>query len=85
MGCIGWAIERHLDAVPPKLMPIFQKILQDTKIRKDNLERSEIDLFYNLLHKRPIHTQILQGGNSGALWVGGDSPGYGLPGYPTFL
>ena len=81
MGCIGWAIERHLDAVPPKLMPIFQKILQGTKIRKDNLERSFIICCTNDRYS----TQILQGGNSGALWVGGDSPGYGLPGYPTFL
>jgi hypothetical protein len=40
MGYIGWAIERHLDVFPPKLKPTFQKILDDTKTRKDNLERS---------------------------------------------
>jgi hypothetical protein len=40
LGCIGWAIERHLDVIPPKLKPIFHKILEDTKTRKDNLERS---------------------------------------------
>jgi hypothetical protein len=40
LGCIGWAIERHLDVIPPTLKPIFHKILEDTKTRKDNLERS---------------------------------------------
>jgi hypothetical protein len=38
LGCIGWAIERHLDVIPPTLKPIFHKILEDTKTRKDNLE-----------------------------------------------
>ena len=40
LGCIDLAIERHLDAIPPQLKPIFHKILEDTKTRKDNLERS---------------------------------------------
>jgi hypothetical protein len=40
LGCIGWAIERHLDVIPAKLKPTFQKIVEDTKTRKDNLERS---------------------------------------------
>jgi hypothetical protein len=40
LGCVGWAIERHLDTLPSKLKPTFQKILDDTKTRKDNLERS---------------------------------------------
>lgn len=34
MGCIGWAIERHLDVIPPKLKPTFQKILEDIKLEK---------------------------------------------------
>ena len=40
LGCIGWAIEKHLDGIPSKLKPTFQKILEDTKIKKANLERS---------------------------------------------
>jgi hypothetical protein len=40
LGCIGLDIERHLDANPHQLKPIFHKILEDTKTRKDNLERS---------------------------------------------
>jgi hypothetical protein len=40
LGCICWVIERHLDTLPSKLKPTFQKILDDTKTRKDNLERS---------------------------------------------
>ena len=28
LGCIGWAIERHLDANAPNLKPTFQKILE---------------------------------------------------------
>jgi hypothetical protein len=40
LGCIGWAIEKHLDAIPSKLRPIFEKILEDTRIKKENLERS---------------------------------------------
>jgi hypothetical protein len=40
LGCIGWAIERHLDAIPSKLRPTFRKILEDTRIKKENLERS---------------------------------------------
>lgn len=24
-GCLGWAIEQHLDAIPPKLKPHFRK------------------------------------------------------------
>jgi hypothetical protein len=37
---LGWVIERHLDNIPSKLKPTFQKILDDTKAKKDNLERS---------------------------------------------
>jgi hypothetical protein len=40
LGCIGLAIERHLDAISPQLKPIFQKILDETKTKKENLERS---------------------------------------------
>jgi hypothetical protein len=40
LGCIGWAIERHLDNIPSKLKPTFKKILDDTKARKEDLERS---------------------------------------------
>lgn len=40
LGCIGWAIEKHLDAIPSKLKPIFEEILEDTKAKKENLERS---------------------------------------------
>jgi hypothetical protein len=40
LGCIGWAIEQHLDAIPSKLKPTWQKILDDIKVRKENLERS---------------------------------------------
>ena len=40
LGCIGWAIEQHLDTIPFKLKPTFQKILDDVKTRKENLERS---------------------------------------------
>ena len=40
LGCVDQAIERHLNVIPPKLKPTFQKILEDTKTRKDNLERS---------------------------------------------
>jgi hypothetical protein len=40
LSCIGWSIERHLDAVPSRLKPIFQKILGEVKTRKENLERS---------------------------------------------
>jgi hypothetical protein len=40
LGCIGWAIERHLDDIPSKLKPTFEKILDDTKARKEDLERS---------------------------------------------
>ena len=40
LGCIGWAIERHLDAIPSNLKPIFQRILDEVKTRKEYLERS---------------------------------------------
>lgn len=40
LGCIGWAIERHFDAIPSKLKPTFQKIVDNTRAKKDNLERS---------------------------------------------
>jgi hypothetical protein len=41
----------------------------------------KIDLFYNLLHKRPMQYTNTARGNSGTLWVGGKSPGSGLPSY----
>ena len=28
LGCIGWAIEQYLDAIPPKLKPNFRKSLE---------------------------------------------------------
>ena len=37
LGCLGWAIEQHLDTIPSKLKPTFQKILDDIKARKENL------------------------------------------------
>jgi hypothetical protein len=40
LGCIGWAIEQHLDSIPANLKPTFQKILDDVRVRKENLERS---------------------------------------------
>jgi hypothetical protein len=40
LSCIGWAFEKHLDEIPSKLKPTFQQILEDTKIKKENLERS---------------------------------------------
>jgi hypothetical protein len=40
LGCIGWTIERHLDSLPSNMKPTFRLILDDTRIRKDNLERS---------------------------------------------
>ncbi|MPZ08356.1 MAG: hypothetical protein GEU26_18405 [Nitrososphaeraceae archaeon] len=40
LGCLGWAMERHINDIPSKLKPTFRKILEDTKTRKDNLERS---------------------------------------------
>ena len=39
-GCVGWARERHMNAISRHLKSIFQKILDDTKTRKDDLERS---------------------------------------------
>lgn len=40
LGCLGWAIEQHLNDIPTKLKPTFQQILNDIKARKENLERS---------------------------------------------
>ena len=40
LGCIGWAIEQHLNDIPIKLKPNFQQILNDIKARKEILERS---------------------------------------------
>ena len=40
LGCLGWAIKQHLDTIPSKLKPTFQKILDDIKARNENLERS---------------------------------------------
>lgn len=37
LGCIGWAIEQHLDSIPSNLKPNFQKILDVVKARKENL------------------------------------------------
>ena len=34
LGCLGWAIEQHLDTIPSKLKPTFQKILDDIKAEK---------------------------------------------------
>lgn len=33
LGCIGWAIEQHLDDIPSKLKLTFRKILDDVKAR----------------------------------------------------
>ncbi|MGH9977469.1 MAG: hypothetical protein ACRD8Z_16800 [Nitrososphaeraceae archaeon] len=40
LGCLGWAIEQHLDFIPTKLKPAFQKILDIAKARKEDLDRS---------------------------------------------
>ena len=40
LGCFEWTIEQHLEDLPPKLKPTFRKILDDTKVRKEYLERS---------------------------------------------
>jgi len=40
LGCLGWTIEQHLEAIPSKLRPIFRKILDDIKTKKEDLERS---------------------------------------------
>ena len=40
LECIGWTIEQHLDTMTPKLKSTFQKILEDVKARKLDLERS---------------------------------------------
>ncbi|HZD35504.1 MAG TPA: hypothetical protein VE130_09895 [Nitrososphaeraceae archaeon] len=39
-GCVGRAIEQHLDVIPSELKPIFRKILDETKLKKENLARS---------------------------------------------
>jgi hypothetical protein len=39
LSCIGWAIEKHLDQIPSQLKPTFQKILEDIRTKKENLER----------------------------------------------
>jgi hypothetical protein len=40
LRCISLAIEQYLESIPPKLKPTFQQILNDVKVRKENLERS---------------------------------------------
>lgn len=40
MDCVIRAIERHLDSIPSDIRPTFQKILDDYKSKKENLERS---------------------------------------------
>jgi hypothetical protein len=40
ISCLGYAIEQHLESIPPKLKSTFQEILEDVKARKENLERS---------------------------------------------
>ena len=40
LGCLGWAIEQHLDAIPSKFKSTIRKILNDIKAKKENLERS---------------------------------------------
>jgi hypothetical protein len=42
LGCLGWTIEQQLDSIPSNLKPTFQKILDDVKARKENLERYKI-------------------------------------------
>ncbi|MGB7635078.1 MAG: hypothetical protein WBL68_15260 [Nitrososphaeraceae archaeon] len=42
LGDLGWVIEQHLNDIPTKLKLTFQKILDDIKVRKENLERSWI-------------------------------------------
>jgi hypothetical protein len=40
LGCIGWAIEQHINSIPSSLKPTFQKILDDIQDRKEISERS---------------------------------------------
>jgi hypothetical protein len=35
-GCMGRAIDRHMDAIPSHLKPIFRKILDNIKARIQN-------------------------------------------------
>jgi hypothetical protein len=35
LSFVGWAIEKHLDAIPSKLKPPFQQILEDIRIKKE--------------------------------------------------
>ncbi|MPZ06842.1 MAG: hypothetical protein GEU26_10600 [Nitrososphaeraceae archaeon] len=40
MDCVIRAIERHIDSIPIDIKPTFQKIVDDYKSKKENLERS---------------------------------------------
>jgi hypothetical protein len=40
LSCIGWAIEKHFDEILSQLKPTFQKILEDTRIKKENLDHN---------------------------------------------
>lgn len=46
LSYVGYAIEQHLDEIPSKLRPSFQKILEDVKAKKENLERSYASLWF---------------------------------------
>jgi hypothetical protein len=35
-GCMGWAVERHLDATPSHIKSIFRKILDNINARMQN-------------------------------------------------
>ena len=35
LGCLGWAIERHMNDIPSKLKSTFRKILEDTRAKKE--------------------------------------------------
>jgi hypothetical protein len=39
LGCIELAIIQHLEAMPSKLRPIFEQMLDDIKAMKEKLER----------------------------------------------
>lgn len=40
LGCLGWAIEQHLNYIPTKLKLNFQHLLNDIKAGKENSKRS---------------------------------------------
>ena len=66
---LGWAIEQHLDALPPKLKPTFWKSLDDTKTRKERFRKIVNQVLKLLLRtnnppKKPESLVCLNAGNT---------------------